>query len=56
MPPAPRKKTTPPPPGAEHPKTPDGVPACPLCFPGGRLPEGATSGGCEHGTWTAEAA
>jgi hypothetical protein len=27
--------------------------ACPECFPGGRLPAGARSGGCEHGTWPA---
>lgn len=27
------------------------TPACPECFPGGRLPEGTQSGGCEHGNW-----
>lgn len=27
--------------------------ACTECFPGGRLPDGVFTAGCEHGVWTA---
>lgn len=48
MPPRTRKTTSA---SDEAPQSDEAAQACPLCFPGGRLPEGAQTAGCEHGTW-----
>lgn len=56
--PAQQRKRTAPKPAAtvtpEGPQEPATDLACLDCFPGGRLPDGVFTAGCEHGVYTAQ--